>query len=266
MHRLLPLLCLLAGFLLPAVPAWAEEVFILENGNVMRGRVVSENEEQIILRLSGFAEENRITIRPSEVVRRFLNVDPKRQAKLRAAAQEEEITLAFQPEAPRDGVPKTTLIAPDLMALRDRDAAGLPQGDVPMASEDFFSRLQRVSIASTPASLEGRLLLGLLLFVVMTVLVAGGARLLGMRATSLHASSSLGLLLGVFLVSDFLFSDALLRADRTLWVVPLQVVIWLGVARSTLDAPIIRTVPLFALVLFASMCFAFATGSLLVSV
>jgi len=268
MHRLVPLLCLLVCFLVPAVCAWGEEVFILDNGNVVRGRVVREDEKQIVVRLSGFVQENRITLLPREVVRRFLNVDPRR--KIGLPAVEEEITLAFQPETVRDGVPRTVLLAPELTAARDRAALGsgtqLPQAELEMANENFFARLRRVAIVAAPDNVEGRVLLGILLFIVLTVLVAGGARMLGMRATSVHASSSLGLLLGIFLVSDLLWSDALLRADRALWIVPLQAVIWLGVARSTLDAPLSRTVPLFAMVLFASTCFVFAIGSLLISV
>jgi hypothetical protein len=138
---------------------------------------------------------------------------------------------------------------------RDRD----------LAKEGFFARLGRVTYVAMPETTEGRVLLGLLLLVVMTVLVAGGARLLGMRATSLHASTSLGLLLGVFLVSNVIWSDVLLRADRAMWLLPLQTLIWLGVARSLLDAPLSRTIPLLALVLFASTCCGFSIGAFLVA-
>ena len=134
-----------------------------------------------------------------------------------------------------------------------------------LEKEGFFGRLQRKAVLATPSTIEGRVLLGVLLLIVMTVIVAGGTRLLGMKAASLHASTSLGLLLGVFLVTDILFSETLLRADRALWVVPLQVGIWLFVARSTLDAPLSRTVPLLAVVLFAATSFVFAVGSVLVA-
>jgi hypothetical protein len=264
---LLPLLVLLA---LPALalPAWAEEVFVLDSGNVVRGRIVRENEEQVVIRLSGFVEENRLTLRPSEIVRRYTGVDPDRSSGRPRALSEPVVPMTIV--SAQDGVPRTVLLAPDLLGSRASTAGLREDEDLAreraMANEGFFARLSRVAVVAMPTSLEGRLLLGMLLLIVMAVLVAGGTQLLGMKAASLHASTSLGLLLGVFLVTDILWSDALLRADRALWVLPLQALIWLGAARSTLDAPLSRTIPLFALVLFASTCFVFATGSLLVSV
>ena len=264
MRFLLIPLCLCAA-LLAATPAWAEEVFVLDNGNVVRGRVVRESEDEIVIRLSGFVNENRITLRPSEVVRRFTSVDPNRKVGLPETVLDEAPDHA--PLGPRNGVPRTIVLATD---LRNPHASApgydLPNGEVAMESEGFFARLRRVSLMALPESLEGRMVLGFLLLVVMTVLVAGGTRMLGMKAVSLHASTSLGLLLGVFLVIDILWSEDMLRADRAVWIVPLQAVIWLFVARSTLDAPLSRTVPLFSMVLFASTCFVWATGSLLVSV
>lgn len=267
MRTLLPILGPLLLCLAAALPAFAEEVFILDNGNVVRGRVVREDEEQVVVRLAGFAVENRITLKSSEIVRRFLSVDPHQRPGMARATQDPTSQISML--GTHTGVPHTTLIASDLQqsARIPVGAPGdLPTGEVSMEEEGFFARLRRVCMVAMPESLEARLLLGFLLLVVMTVMVAGGTRMLGMKAASLHASSSLGLVLGTFLVADILWSASLLRADRAVWILPLQALVWLGVARSTLDAPLSRTVPLFAMVLFASTCFVFATGSLLVSV
>ena len=253
---------LLLLLFLVALPAHAEEVFVLENGMTVKGRVVREDDEQVIVRPSGFVEENRLTLRRSEIVKRYQNVDPDREP---GKTVELDEIPAHKPAGPQNGVPQTTLIANDLKAGKV-DPDELLGTDRAMETEGFFARLARVSKVALPESFEGRLMLGVLLLIVMTVLVAGGTRMLGMKAASLHAYSSLGLVLGVFLVADILWSEALLRADRAVWVVPLQVAIWLFVARSTLDAPLSRTVPLFSIVLFASTCFVWATGSLLVSV
>ena len=257
----------LALFLLAlgtAVPAWAEEVFVLENGSVVRGRIVRHEADSIVVRLSGFATENRITIRNSEIVRQYTAVDPKRRPGDQPLIDDPVVPAAMSTS--QDGVPRTVLLAPDLIgSRRGPDGEVLPTGEVAIEKEGFFGRLQRKAVLATPSTIEGRVLLGVLLLIVMTVIVAGGTRLLGMKAASLHASTSLGLLLGVFLVTDILFSETLLRADRALWVVPLQVGIWLFVARSTLDAPLSRTVPLLAVVLFAATSFVFAVGSVLVA-
>ena len=265
MARLLPLLCVLALLVGAAPAAWAEEVFVLDNGNMVRGRIIRQDAEHVVVRLAGFVEENRITLRTSEIVRQYTSVDPLRRPGPGPMVEDQVMPAALAPSS-YDGVPRTVLLAPDLIGREGAEPTpGLPVGDVDLASEGFFGRLQRVAALAAPGTLEGQVLIGILLLIVMSVLVAGGTRLLGMKAASLHASTSLGLLLGVFLATDVLWSEALLRADRALWVLPLQAVIWLGVARSTLDAPMSRTIPLLALVLFAAVCCAFATGSLLVA-
>jgi hypothetical protein len=246
----------------------AEEVFVLQNGVVLRGRVARETEERVVIRLAGFAEENTVTVRKREIRRRFTS----RGTGSAAPADPLPPLPSGYPLPPSGGEswtatgtpgPGSAPPAPPTPTVFDEPA---PTAEPSLQSEGFFERLKRVTGLALPKSFEGLLLVAFLVFVVLTVLVAGGTRALGMKAPSLHASSSLGLLLGIFLAADFLLHGEILRADRALWILPLQAGVWLFVARTALDAPLSKTVPLFAFVLFGSTCFMFFTGSVLVSV
>ncbi len=244
-----------------APPAEAEEVFVLDKGSIVRGIAVTETDEKIVVRLSGFLEENTITLRRSEITRRYLLKDPN--AAPRIVASDVEAPTDAPPLTGRPGVPRTIRLSADGSVRAERP---LPAEQRELEDESFSERLSRRARLALPDALEGRLLVGALLLIVLATLVAGGARMLGMKAVSLQASTTLGVLIGIFFLADILLHGELLRADRALWVLPLQAAIWLGVARSSLEAPLSRAIPLFAFVLFGSTCFVFATGTLLVSV
>lgn len=266
MRLLLPslLLALLTiGFVWFAPAVEAEEVFVLDKGSVVRGIAITETDEKVVVRLSGFLEENTITLRRSEITRRYLLKDPN--ASTRTVASDIEAPADAPPLQGRPGVPRTIRLAPDGTARADDDGTLLAEQPA-IEDEGFFERLGRRARLALPDALEGRLLVGALLLIVLATLVAGGARMLGMKAVSLQASTTLGVLIGLFLLADILFHGEVLRADRAIWILPLQAAIWLGVARSSLEAPLARAIPLFAFVLFGSTCFVFATGTLLVSV
>lgn len=271
-RRLLLLLLAVLALALLAGEARAEEIFILDNGVVLRGRVAREGDGKVVIRLAGFREENTVTVRESEIARRFVNAGsriPKSDDESAEPLPPLPAGYPLPPSAlpttsqPDAGPDDTAATAPYQPTVLDEP---IPRGEPSLQSEGFFERLQRVTGLALPKSFEGLLLLAFLAFVVLTVLVEGGSRALGMKAPSLHASSSLGLLLGIFLAADFLMHDEILRADRAIWILPLQAAVWLVVARTALDAPLSKTVPLFAFVLFGSTCFMFFTGSLLVSV
>jgi hypothetical protein len=261
--RLFPaLLAVLLVALAVAAPAEAEEVFVLENGVAVRGFVVREDAERILVQLTGFAETNRVTLRTTEVVRRFRSVEGDRLPPEEAAPITDDLDYVRRDPttlAPdRPVVPAVTEMEPDLDEL---------PGDEPdPQTEGFFVRLNRVTGMSLPRSLEGLLLVGVLLALALAVVVAAGTRVIGMKAPTVHASSTLGLMLGVFVAADIGMHTELLRADRAIWVLPLQAAIWMAVARTALDAPLSRVVPLFAFALFGAACCAFITGSVLVSI
>ncbi len=268
MRLLLSILLLALGLGLFASAAQAEEVFILRNGAVVRGFVVRETEEKLVVRLAGFTEVNQVTVRKSEIARRYetkksepaVHIPPVGDDAMDAVTIPHVPGMSTGPEPTKGPKPRTG------------SSTTAPKADGPasvreptLEDEGFFARLQRVTGMALPRSLEGLLLVGFLFFVVLTVMVAGGARVIGLKVPSLHASSSLGMLLGVFLAADIGLHHELLRADRAIWILPLQAAIWLFVARTALDAPVGRVVPLFAFALFGSACFIFFTGSVLVS-
>ena len=249
-----------------ALPAHADdapaqpvvEVFQLENGYAVRGRAIKETEDKIVVRLSGTFEHNTITLRRDEIKDRRVHADPN----LRRI----EHIADTDAEAP---IQSTGTLAMPRTTRYDRDGnehvAPVPGDEPELEREGFGERLVRVTKMAFPDSLEGRLLVGFLALLALSILVGAGARMLGMKSPSLHASTTLGFLLGAFLLADILLHDEMLRADRALWVLPLQVGVWLAIARGLLDAPLSRIVPLFSMVLFASLCLMFLTGSLLVS-
>ncbi len=258
------LLCLCFLLYLGLAPAAAaEEVFVLKQGSVVRGVAIRETEDRIVVRLSGFIDENRITLRRAEIARRFLLEDHVNTP--RRAPSDVEAPAQAVPLTGVAGVPRTIRLGPDgsPRQVLPSDASGSPP---PLDAEGFLERFERRARLALPEALEGRLVVGLLLLIVFATLVAWGVRLLGMKSASVQASTTLGLMLGVFLVVDTLFQTELLRADRAIWILPLQALLWLGVACGSLEAPLSRSIPLLAFVLFGSSCFMFATGTLLVSV
>lgn len=246
--------------------AMAEEVFVLQGGSVVRGTAVRETEDSIVVRLNSYYDQNTITLRRDEITKRYLLKDDGTEK------PDQPTDVDAPKDAPplegRPGVPHTTVLATEeaLTGIGPTGTSGTGHGEPSLDSEGFFERLQRVVVTGMPKALEGRMAVGLLLLVVLAAFVAGGTRFLGMKAASLQASTTLGFLLGVFLVADTIWHTELLRADRAIWIIPLQAAIWLGVARGSLEAPISRTVPLLALMLFAATAFAFAVGSVLVSI
>lgn len=264
---LLPALALAALLLAAVAPAWADdtaptaavELFVLDNGYQVRGRVVRETEDKLVVRLIGLAERNTITLRRSEVRERTVHVDPTVVPVARIRDIDAEPAAAY--EGPTS-MPRTTRYDQDgnIRAEGEND-----ESDPELEREGFGERLVRVTRMAFPTTLEARLLVGLLALIALGILVGGGARMLGMKAPSLHASTTLGFMLGVFLLGDILLHDEMLRADRAIWVLPLQTGVWLATARALLDAPLSRIVPLFSMVLFAALSLVFLTGSVLVS-
>ena len=263
--RLLPLLVLVCLVSL-ATPAMAEEqgsaapaveVFLLDNGYVVRGRVVRETEDKLVVRLSGMLERNTITLRRTEIRERRVHEDPGATRITPASDLDATPVIAYDGPA---AMPRTTRYDADGNERAIEDVA-----EPTLEAEGFGARLVRVTKMAFPDSLEGRLLVGFLALLALSIIVGGGARMLGMKAPSLHASTTLGFLLGVFLLADILLHDEMLRADRALWVLPLQIGVWLATARALLDAPLSRIVPLFSMALFVALCLMFLTGSLLVS-
>ena len=85
---LLLVLPLLALFAWDAAPLHADEVFVLDNDYHVVGRVIRETEETVVVRLSGLLERNTVTLRRSEIRKRYLQRDPSAEPLIRTTDTE----------------------------------------------------------------------------------------------------------------------------------------------------------------------------------
>jgi len=251
--------CVLAFLALALPAARAEEVVMLDNGVVLRGRVIRENEKQITIHPAGSTAESRITVDRRRIVKRYVSIErgASRATVPVRAPDATDPDVGSQPVEP-DALP--------LYVVETPGTADLPQEEPEVEQEPFFERLRRVTALALPKTTLGIIVLALLLFLGLAALLTMGARLLGLGLPSLHATWTLALLFGLFVLADMVLHAELLRADRAVWVVPLQAVLWIGLAKALLDTAASRTVVLFAFVLFGAVAVVFVTGAVLVTV
>lgn len=247
MCRFLALLCLL--LLASARPAAAaEEVFVLENGTVFRGRVVKAGERQLEVKLSGFGRSARVTIDRSRIVNRFTPVTAPE------VDQEEKPSFDdWSASARRVG---------ERTARADANEGALLRAPRVEERPGFFLHLGNATADALPKSGLGRgavvlCFLGLLLGIVV---LAG--RLTETESLTGGAAVALTLLLGGLLIADVVWRDMLLRNDRAGWIVPLQGLLWISAAMAILRCGLGRVVVLFASVTFVLSTIIFLTGAM----
>jgi hypothetical protein len=245
---LLPLAAALLA-ILAARPASAEEVVILDTGAVLRGMVVRETEDQIVLRLSGFAHEASVTVQRARIVRRFVAVE-------RAGATSPATSLAPEVDPIFDTTPSYEIKS--LPTFAD-------PVEPPPSRESFFQRLARVVVMAIPTDPAGRASLTVLFLVALLTVVGMGGRIADIETMGIGRATILAAVLGAILVADVLYYPELLRADRAPWVLLGQGALWLGAAAATLRVGFGRTVLLFAFVLFSLTLVVFTAGAILMS-
>lgn len=256
--RLLLASCLLLVCL--GAYAEAEEIFELDNGVVVRGYVMREDGDRLTIRLAGFPEPSTVTIERGQIAKRYDAGTPP------AAGAVPGGSSYVARASPRPGrgpiAPETTHVS----APSDTSESFAEESPRPMREEHFaerFLRILRISIPDTPHS---RVTLSLLLVVVLMMLISVGARMLDMDGVSLVNAGILAILMATAAVANVMYFDHLLRADRALWLVPLEVLGWTGAARLLLGWPFPRAVLLFTFVLVSLGVVVFATGAVLVAV
>ena len=236
-----------------AQPAAAEEVFVLDNGEVLRGWVVREDGDVLHVRLSGFMGEARVQIPSKRIVRRFLSVE----------------RTSDRPETPEPDdwarTAKHVASVPDVVPHDNQSVHQIPAEEPSLKDEGFFRRVARVIVLSIPQDLAGRAILGLLLFGALLSLVALGARVAEIDTMGAPQTVALALLLFGFLAIDVWMYKEVLRADRAIWIVPLQGLLWLASAWGLARCGGARAVLLFAFVLFSLAVVLFVAGAILVS-
>lgn len=240
-----------------ARPARAEEVFVLENGSVLRGTLLRETPDGLVIKLSGFfADDARVTVPASRVVQRY---------------------------ASRQGPPPTVPRAPALAATDGvaGDARDLPYvagspwtaphltldplEEPPPQREGFFERMRRVGLMAMPGDRTSQCVLALLLVGAMTALVLLGARLLEVEGATLTRALLQASAATTLLVALVLYRDTLLRADRALWVLPAAAGAWLTLAWGSLRCSFGKAVMLLAFQAFSLSIVVFTAGAVLVA-
>jgi hypothetical protein len=240
--------------------AAAEEALVLDNGAVLRGEVLHEERDTIEFRLSGVGTDSRITIRRERIVRRFVTVDRE------SAGSRLPVEQASQPAPTRveDDVAEAPP-PPPLAAVRHVPAA-LPAEEPRASEESFIARTTRLAVLAFPRNPFARALCLLLGVVVLLCLVGLGGKMADVEGLDLAGSATLAGLLGVFLVLDAVFAEHVLKASTASWVLPLEVVAWIGAAAGLVRCGVARATVLLAFVLFCGTLVTFASGAVLVSV
>jgi hypothetical protein len=229
--------------------ARAEEMLVLDNGTILQGTVLRDADGVLQFRLSGVGTESRVEVRRDRIVKRFSTLDPsKRVSYSDLAPRELETPTAATPAAPPP--------AP----------APLPAEEPDSTEESLFDRFLRLAALAFPADGPSRVFLGVLAFVVVLCLVGLGGRVSDLSGLTLGRSTALAAAFCTGAAANLFFPDVLLRADRGVWVIPLQVLAWVGLAAVLLRCGVGRAVSLLAFVVFTAGIVTFASGALLVTV
>jgi hypothetical protein len=229
--------------------ARAEEMLVLDNGTILQGTVLRDADGVIQFRLSGVGTESRVEVRRDRIVKRFSTLDPSKKV------------VSYSDLAPRELETPTAATPPPPPA-----PAPLPAEEPDSTEESFFDRFLRLAALAFPADGPSRVFLAILAFVVVLCLVGLGGRVSDLSGLTLGRSTALAAAFCAGAAANLLFPDVLLRADRGVWVIPLQVLAWVGLAAALLRCGVGRAVSLLAFVVFTAGIVAFASGALLVTV
>jgi hypothetical protein len=246
----LVLLCAWAG------TARADEVFELDNGMVLRGTSVRESATEVVVRLSGLSSEARVTVETARIVRR-------RPGNMGRPAAPTGAPLARATDLPSSGGVDVPSLGARTWTPPTVEAEPLEEPGA--HREGFFERLRRVALMAMPNDIATRIALGTLFFAALLALVGLGGRLLEIEGLSLARTGVLAGALGVMVLSDALYRDMLLRADRAPWVVPAQAAVWLALTFGIVRCTVPKAVLLLAFLLFSLAVVSFTAGAVLVA-
>lgn len=259
------LLAVFAAFVALAPRAQAEDAFVLDNGAVLRGTVLREDDKEIVFKLEGIGRDGRVTIEKSRIAQRFVTKDPHGPVVASkapgAAGRTAEGEPAIVRYLPATGVHAPTDLAPMLVRM-----SPLPDEEPAAKEENFFERTARRAILAFPKSPAMRSALVALAIALLLALVEIGGRMVDIDGLSLGKSTTLALLLGLLITLDVLSADTLLRADRAPLIILAELLAWIGCAAGILRCGVASAVQLLAFVLFSGALVALVTGALLVTI
>jgi hypothetical protein len=239
--------------------ARADEIIVLDNGAVLRGDVVREDADHLEVSLAGFREEARVRVERSRIVERRSGRSPL-PPRHPLHADEASLPADWSARAkPVDPMPPIQVFGPG------PHAGALPAEEPPAEHEAFFSRLVRVIRLSIPRDRTSRSALAVLLLMALVALVGMGGRLGEIETMGLVRTTLLAFFLGAILSANVFMQDVLLRADRAVWVLPLEALVWTLAALAVLRCGLGRAVLLLAFVMFSLGVVVFTAGAVLVT-
>jgi hypothetical protein len=261
------LLLLTGALALAAAPASAE-ILILDNGTVLKGRVVRDGATEVVLQLDGFRGEARVTVERRRIVQRFRMESEEPNGKTARPLVPEPVETGAvgvpEPEETTEAPTEATAEEP-VEATNRWQKPEDPRPEPPMHRESFFERLARVAIVGMPKDPAGRTALVFLLLVGLFALIGLGGRIAEVETLTFGRAAALTNLQGSILGADAVWSQEMLRADRAIWVLPTQGIAWLTAAVGILRENAGRVILLFAFVLFSLTVAVFTAGAILVS-
>lgn len=258
MPRAIPYLAAVLLLLATALPAGAaEEVFVLDNGMVLRGVEVRRAGEEVVIRLTDLGSDARVTVALARIVRRYgfeegVSPPPPMEALLHATDRAPPVT-ALPPRATPSAVCR----------LAPCEVTPLPLEDPSPRQETYLDRLQRLTRMALPGDPIMQAALVLLGYAVLVLLVLIGGHLLEVPGLGVRKALLLAAAFGVVLGALALGHASLLRADRALWVLPALVVGYLGLSWWLLRGPPRRALLLVAFLCFSVSVVVFASGAVL---
>lgn len=237
--------------------ARADEVFVLDNGMVLRGTALKESPAGVVIRLADFVEDARVTVEPSRIVRRFTSGTSGRSTAPVPAMQ-------WATDAPEYASQPPVTVAPS-SAFHPSVAPPLPLEEPAPTQEGFFERALRLALMALPAQQGARVALTGLAFLALTVLVMLGGGLLEIEGLTLLRAGLVACAFGAFVLVNMLAADELLRADRAVWALPVQGAACCLLTWGTLRCSPTQVVLLLAFLGFSLSVLIFTAGAVLLS-
>lgn len=247
-------------------PACAEEALVLDNGAVLRGSVVREDEKTILFRLSGVGSDSKISVARERIVQRFTTVDPK-----------QAVPAGTRPSRPGEPI-RVTLSGPGIPLVRTAAPPPAPPvdslasselifgGEPSVYQESFFERSARRAMMAFPGEPASRAVIAALALIVLLSLVTLGGKMADIKGMTLGRSTLLAVLLGTIVAVDCVWAETLLRADHAVVILPLELLGWVACAAGSVRCGLGRSVLLLAFVIFSGVIATFSAGAVLVSV
>lgn len=246
-------LALLAA-VLGAGRAAAEEALVLDNGAILRGTVVREEADALVLRLSGVGSDAKVTVERRRIVQRFVTVEAN-----------------ATPLPPRDAAPPplplaepTRVVAAPVLAATVLPT--LPEEEPRAAEETFLQRSKRRAAMALPTEPGPRAFLAAAALLVVLCLVGLAAKMADVESASLGKTTLLAFLFCGMVTITWSWSDMFARADRATVLIPIQLLAWVGLAAAVLRCGLGRAFHLLAFVLVSAALVVFSAGVVLVSV